>query len=162
MKFKGSELNEPQNTNQFPPQRIVRPPFTGEFQRVLPPIILELALIEDVTGPFCDEVKKEQYIAQLAVKLREPISQALRAGGFGEELQRLDEICRVSASETLVIRALNECYLDGELALKDIKQLPFYHTYKDYFEQTAEIVARTFAIAIAAAAAVQASPLDEE
>ncbi len=127
-----------------------------EVYRLLPPLILDLALIEDVTGPSCAHVVRDEYIARLSVRFRKPVAQELCEAGIVVSEAQLAEICRLAASEAFVIRGLSEARLNGEISLGDFRHLPFYPTYQSYFEQTPDIVAKAFGIAISAAAALEA------
>jgi hypothetical protein len=135
-------------------------PFPPEISRLLPKIILELALIEDVTGPWASEVMGDEYIAQLAARLREPIARELHQAGIAVTEVELVKICNVSASETFVIRRLSEARLEGEVLVEEFNHLPFYRTYQHYFEQSPDIVAKAFGIAINAAASDWAARRD--
>jgi hypothetical protein len=127
-------------------------PLAPETSRLLPKLILELALVEDVTGPWCSEVARDEYLAALARRLSEPIARELREAGISASEAEQARICLVAASETFVIRRLLEARLEGEILVEDFSHLPFYRTYQDYFEQTPAIVAKAFDIAINAAA----------
>jgi hypothetical protein len=135
-------------------------PLAPEIHRLLPPLILELALTEDVTGPFCAQVVRDEYIARLSSRLREPVVQELHKVGIAVSDGQLAEICRLAASEAFVVRGLNEARLEGEISLGDLRHLPLYRTYRNYFEPTPDMVARAFGIAISAAAAVEADRCD--
>lgn len=137
-------------------------PFSPEISRLLPKLILELALVEDVTGPWASAVVGDEYIAQLAPRLREPVARALRAAAIAVSEAELARICQVSASETFVIRRLNEGRLEGEVSVQDFCQLPLYRTYREYFEQSPEIVAKAFGLAINAAASDLAARRDAD
>lgn len=126
-------------------------PFQPEISRLLPKLILELAMTEDVTGPWASEVIGDKYIAQLALRLREPVARALREAAIAVSEGELARICQVSASETFVIRRLNEGRLEGEVLVEDFRHLPLYRTYQDYFEPTAEIFAKALSFAMNAA-----------
>lgn len=123
-------------------------PFPPEVSRLLSKPILELALCEDVTGPWASEVEKKEYIAELAGRLREPVARELREAGMTVTEEDLLRICQVSASETFVIRRLNEGRLNGEILVQDFNHLPFYRTYQNYFEQTPDILAKALGISI--------------
>jgi hypothetical protein len=122
-----------------------------EIYRLLPPLILELVLMQDATGPSCYQVVREEYVAQLAASLHEPVVRALQQARIGVSDDNLTEICRLSAGEAFVLRGLNEARITGEISIKDIRRVPFYRTYQDYFEQSPEIVARGVEIRTAVA-----------
>ncbi len=127
-------------------------PFPPEISRLLPKLILELAMVEDVTGPWASEVAGDEYVPHLASRLREPVAQALQEAAISVSEGELARICQVSASETFVIRRLNEGRIEGEVSVEDFRHLPFYRTYQDYFEPTPEIFAKALSIAMNAAA----------
>ena len=137
-----------------------KPTLAPEIYQLLPPLILDLALKEDVTGPSCAKVVRDEYIPQLSSCLREHVAQELHKAGITVSEAQLAEICRLAASETFVIRGLNEARAEGEISLGDFRRLPFYRTYQNYFEETPEIVAKAFDIAITAAAAIEAGRRD--
>ncbi len=116
-------------------------PLPSEISRLLPKLILELALVEDRTGPWASKVVGDEYIAELTPRLRESIARELGAAGIAVSEGELSRICQVSASETFVIRRLNEARLEGEVLVQDFCHLPFYRTYQDYFEESPEIAA---------------------
>jgi len=121
--------------------------------KLLPKIILEFAILEDVTGPSCGRVIRDQYQTELASRLRDPITQAIQASGLVVTEEQMKQICLGAAGETFVVRGLNEARLIGEISLRDIKQIELYHTYRDYFEQSPEIVIKALEVAIDAAIA---------
>jgi hypothetical protein len=126
-------------------------PLPPEILRLLPKLVLELALLEDVTGQWASEVEGDGYIAELASRLREPVARELLAAGIAVTQEELTRICHLSASETFIIRRLNEARIDGEVLVEDFNHLPLYRTYRDYFEQSSDVVAKAFGIAINAA-----------
>lgn len=137
-------------------------PFPPEISRLLPTVILELALSEDVTGPWASEVVAHKYIADLVPRLREPVARALSDAGIAVSEEKLGRICQVSASETFVIRRLNEARIEGELLVQDFCHLPLYRIYREYFEQSPAIVAKAFGIAINTAASDLAARCDAD
>jgi hypothetical protein len=127
-------------------------PLAPEISKLLPQLILDLALVEDVTGPWCSQVARDEYMAGLALRLREPVVRSLREAGIAVSEEELAKICGIAASETFVIRRLNEAQIEGEVLVADFRHLPFYLTYQGYFEQSPEIVARALQIALQSAA----------
>lgn len=106
---------------------------TPEIHQLLRPLILQLALAEDLTGPRCLEVGRDEYLTHVATHLREPVGRAFREAGIAIGDDKRDEICRALAGEVFVIRGLKEARQRGEISIKDIRHLPFYPIYKDYF-----------------------------
>lgn len=107
---------------------------TPEIHRLLQPLILQLALAEDLTGPRCLEVERDEYLAHVATQLREPVGRSFREAGVAIDGDKRDEICRAVAGEMFVIRGLKEAQQRGEISVKDIRHLPFYPVYKEYFD----------------------------
>jgi hypothetical protein len=132
-------------------------PFAPEISRLLPRLILELALLDDVTGPSASEVARDEYVAELARRLREPVTRELLRAGISVSEEQLARICHVAASETFVIRRLNQARLEGEILAKDFNHLPFYRTYKDYFEQTPDVVLKAYGLRFNSAASDSAA-----
>lgn len=121
-------------------------PFPPEISSLASKLILELAVVEDMTGPRASVVKRDEYIARLVPRLRGPVARELRKAAITVSQEKLDRICQVSASETFVIRRLCEALVSGEVAVEDFFHLPFYRTYQVYFEQTTESLAKAFRI----------------
>lgn len=97
--------------------------------------ILHLANAEDVSGPAASGLKADDYIAELAIQLRAPISLELKTAGMVVSSERLSRICHVAGSETYVIRRLKEAVDRYQISREDICHLPFYKSYRHYFEQ---------------------------
>jgi hypothetical protein len=135
-------------------------PCPPEISRLLPKLILELALREDMTGPCASGVVQDKYISELTSRLKEPVTRELREAGIEVSSEELAKISQVSASETFVIRRLNEARLEGEVKVQDFNHLPFYRTYQDYFEQSPEIVAKAFGIVVNAVVSDSAARRD--
>ncbi len=101
-------------------------------------------------------------LVDLAARLREPVTRALSDAGIAVSEEKLGRICQVSASETFVIRRLNEARIEGEVLVQDFCHLPLYRIYREYFEQSPEIVAKAFGIAINTAASDLAARRDAD
>jgi hypothetical protein len=127
-------------------------PIAPEIHPQLQKIILEFALLEDVTGPMCSLVDGDKYVAEGARRLRESIVLALQGAGITLPEEQLTVLCRVTASEAFIIRRLLEAKITGEMCKQDIKANPLYKTYKAYFDQAPEMAIRAFSLALQAAA----------
>lgn len=57
-------------------------PIAPELQPELQQIVLEFALLEDVTGPMCSTVDRDKYVADGARRIRESIVLALQGAGI--------------------------------------------------------------------------------
>ena len=127
-------------------------PIAPEIQPQLQKIILEFALLEDVTGPMCSLVDADKYVAEGARRLRESIMLAHNKAAVTLPDEQLTALCRGAASEAFIIRRLLEAKITGEMCKADIKGNPFYKTYQAYFDQAPGMATRAFALAIEAAA----------
>jgi hypothetical protein len=116
-------------------------------------IILEFALLEDVTGPMCSTVDSDKYVADGARRIRETIVLALQQAEITLTEEQLTTLCQGTASEAFIIRRLLEAKITGEMCNADIKGFPLYKTYRAYFNQTPEMVARALVLALEAAEA---------
>jgi len=125
-------------------------PILPEIRKLLPKPILDLVLLEDLIGPSCLRAKRGEYDKHLAERLREPLLKLTRDAGITVTDEQMAEVCRLAASEAFVIRGLNEARIVGEIPIEQIRELPFYTLYKDYFEQTPEIMERALYLALAA------------
>ena len=125
-------------------------PISPEIRKLLPKPILDFVLLEDLTGPLCLHVKREEYVEESAERLRDPLLQSLRDGGITATDDQMKEVCRRAASEAFIVRGLNEARIVGEISIEQIRELPFYALYKDYFEQTPETMKRALNLAFAA------------
>lgn len=124
-------------------------PRTAELLR---PVVLDHAILDNITCPSVGEVPADVYVRDLAVRLHDPIWHILKSAGTGASEPQLQEICRGAAGEVLVIRGLLELLMDEEIHLQEIQHLPFFKAYEDYFKQTPEIVSRTLYLALSVAA----------
>jgi len=125
-------------------------PISPEIRKLLPTAILDFVLVEDLTGPACLHVERGEYVKQLAERLREPLLKLTGDAGITVTEEQMAEVCRLAASEAFVIRGLNEARIVGEIPIEQIRELPFYNLYKEYFEQTPEIMERALELAFAA------------
>jgi hypothetical protein len=114
-----------------------RTPIAPEIRPQLQKIVLEFALLEDVTGPMCSLVDGDKYVAEGAHRLRESIVLALQGAGITLPDDQLTVLCRNTASEAFIIRRLLEAKITGEMCKTDIKGNPFYKTYQAYFDRVA-------------------------
>lgn len=121
--------------------------------KLLPKIILDFVIKEDITGPSCRRVVREQYQKELERRLREPVTKAIRFSGLVVTDDQLNKICTEAAGEAFVVRGLNEARLMGEISLRDIEKASFYRSYREYFEQSPEIIIKAFEVATDAALA---------
>lgn len=126
-------------------------PVVASVGKLLPNLIIEFAILDDVTGPLCASIVGAQYQSELTGRLREPITKAIKTAALEVTEEQMNQICRGAATEIFVVRSLNEGRLIGEISLHDIKHLELYQTYRAYFEQSPEIVIKAFEVAINAA-----------
>lgn len=124
-----------------------------EIRPQLQKIILDFALLEDVTGPTCSMVDGDKYAAEGARRLRESIILALQEAGISLPDGHLTVLCWDTASEAFIIRRLLEAKITGEICKADIKSNSFYKTYHAYFDQTPKMVTRAATLVLEAVAA---------
>ncbi|HEV2328651.1 MAG TPA: hypothetical protein VGY56_07690 [Verrucomicrobiae bacterium] len=122
-------------------------PVDPKIAKLLKDVILELAIFEDVTGPSCYEVERDEYVAQCATRFRDTIVEVLQKEAIAVSDEELDRICKGVAGEVFVIRALAEVRLNGEILVEDIKQVKLYQTYRGYFEASPEVEAKARQVA---------------
>jgi hypothetical protein len=127
-------------------------PIAPEIRPQLETIILEFALLEDMTGPKCSMVDDDKYVVEGAGRLRESIVRALQGAEISVSDEHLTMLCRDTASEAFIIRLILDAKITGEMCKTDIISNPFYKTYQAYFDQAPELVIRTIALALEAAA----------
>jgi hypothetical protein len=127
-------------------------------------VVLDHAILDDVTCPSVGSVPRDEYVNDLASRLRDHVCEILQQANLPAGEEELQALCRGTAGEVLVIRGLRELLLDDEISLNDLQHLPFFKTYRDYFAQTPEMVKRAFqmALSVAAAHGPQGQKEDEE
>lgn len=97
--------------------------------------ILAFAVAEDVLSPPCPhgETAIDEYIATSAIRIREAIVRGIRESAVDVPGDYVDELANRCASEAFAIRCCKEASKNGALSRRDLRQMPFYHTYKKYF-----------------------------
>lgn len=119
--------------------------------QLLRPVVLDHALLDNITHPSVGEMSHDAYVKDLAARLSDPVASVLRGAGIQVSEKELQGVCRGTAGEVLVIRGLLEAIMIGEICLEDIKHLPFFKNYENYFRQTPDIVSRALYLAISVA-----------
>lgn len=109
--------------------------------------ILVFAVKEDVNGPFDPEANGDVYIANSAAEFREAILEGIKAKEIFIPLEDVDELARRAASEAYVVRGFNEAWLRGEITEKDLRKIPLYSSYCEYFGRSLRVLALAWDIA---------------
>jgi hypothetical protein len=110
---------------------------------------LGLALADDTGGPVFGTVSKEDYITNSALRIRAKARRAVRGGDLSVPTEDLDKICWVVAGEAYLLRSLQAQKQAGQLTKADIKRMPIYGPYKDYFEMGSDLVSMAMNIGAA-------------
>jgi hypothetical protein len=117
---------------------------------------LGLALADDAGGAPFGSVPRDDYITDSALRIREKARRALTSGDLIVPAEDIDKICWVVACEAYLLRSLTAAKQAGELTDEDIRKMPIYGPYKDYFEIGSNLVG--MATSIAAAVGQPAQP----
>ncbi len=110
---------------------------------------LGLALADDTAGAPVGSVPREDYITDSALRIRDKARRATGIGDLSVPAEDVDKICWVVACEAYLLRTLQAQKQAGELSEEEIKRMPIYGPYKDYFEVASDLV--TMAMNIGAA-----------
>lgn len=116
---------------------------------------LGLACADDAWGAPFGAVPQEVYVPDSALRIRENARRALRIGDLHVPPEDVDKICWVAACEAYLLRSLKAAKQSGELTDAQIRKMPIYAPYKDYFEIGSDLAAATEAIAAAMGRPIQ-------
>lgn len=97
--------------------------------------MLAFALLDDVQGPPCPHSQTviDDYIAKTAIRIRESIVRGIHASAVDVPAEYIDELANRCGSEVFVIRCCKDARTNGLLTRKELRQMPLYPTYKNYF-----------------------------
>jgi hypothetical protein len=118
---------------------------------------LGLACADDAYGAPFGSVPREDYITESALRIREKARRAIRIGDLNVPTEDIDNICWVAACEAYLLRSLQAGLQAGEISDQDIKKMPIYGPYKDYFEKGSSLAAMATRIAAAAGQPIRPS-----
>jgi hypothetical protein len=109
-----------------------------------------LACADDAWGPAFGSVPMDDYITDSAIRIRENARRAIHIGELHVHPEDVDKICWVAAGEAFLLRDLKTAKDAGKLTDEDIRKMPIYGPYKDYFEIGSDLVNMAASIAAAA------------
>jgi hypothetical protein len=97
--------------------------------------IVAFALVEDLCGIPCPDGKiaVDNYIAKSAPRIREAIVHGLQKSEIDIHLDYISDLSKRSASEALIIRSFKEARARGLVSQKELRNMPLYRAYKEYF-----------------------------
>ena len=140
------------NEEEVDPKPLAQPrhpkyPLSTETRAWMDVRALGLALADDTGGPAVGNIAKEDYITDSALRVRKQVRHAISIGDLVVPPMDVDHICWTVACEAYLLRSLKAAKQAGELTLEDIKKMPIYVAYRDYFEIGADLVAGAMRIA---------------
>lgn len=110
---------------------------------------LGLALAHDTSGPPFGSVPRDDYITDSALRIRERARRAIAIGDLNVPAADVDKICWIVAGEAYLLRSLKAAKETGQLSDQDIRKMPIYVPYKNYFEIGSDLVQMASSIAAA-------------
>lgn len=115
-----------------------------EFQAV------GLACADDAWGAPFGAVPQEDYITDSTLRIRRNARRAIRMGELQVPAEDVDNICWVAACEAYLLRSLGAAMDSGRLSYQEIKEMPIYGPYHEYFEKEPGLIAMAERVAVAA------------
>jgi hypothetical protein len=109
-----------------------------------------LASADDAWGPVFGSVPQDDYITDSALRIRRRARRAVAIGDLQVLPEDLDQVCWVAAGEAFLLRSLKAARQNGELSDQEIRQMPIYGPYKEYFQESSNLVGLAAKIAAAA------------
>jgi hypothetical protein len=110
-------------------------PLSPRTEKYIQAQMLAFALLDDVLGPPCPHSQNaiDEYIAKAAIRIRESIVRGIHASAVDVPADYVDELANRCGSEVFVIRCCKDARKNGILTRKELRQMPLYPTYKNYF-----------------------------
>jgi len=121
---------------------------------------LGLACADDAGGAPFDTATRDAYVMECALRIRKNARRAIRIGELYVTTEDVDKVCWVAASEAYLLRSLKAARDSGKLSDQEIKLMPIYGTYHEYFENGTAFAAA--ATQIASTAGLPPRKTDEE
>jgi len=116
---------------------------------------LGLALADDAAGAPVGSLPRDDYITDAALRICKKARRAIGIGDLAVPAEDVDKICWVVACEAYLLRTLQTQKQAGELSEEDIKRMPIYGPYKDYFKMGSELVSMAMNIGAAVGQPIQ-------
>lgn len=117
-----------------------------------------LACADDAWGAPFGTVPQEAYVTDSALRIRRDARRAIRSGELQVPADDVDNICWVAACEGYLLRSLRAAMDSGKLSYLDVKRMPIYGPYHEYFEKGPGLIA--MAEGLAAAVGLPTRPAD--
>lgn len=111
---------------------------------------LGLACVDDAWGAPFGTVPQEDYVTDSTLRIRRNARRAIRSGQLQVPAEDIDNICWVAACEAYLLRSLRAAMDSGELSYQEIKRMPIFGAYHEYFEKGAALIATAEGLAAAA------------
>jgi hypothetical protein len=96
--------------------------------------VLGLACADDAWGAPFGAVSKDAYITDCTLRVRKNARRAICIGDLKTPAEDIDKICWVAACEAYLLRSLKAAKDAGKLTDQQIKAMPIYGPYHEYFE----------------------------
>ncbi|HZR18722.1 MAG TPA: hypothetical protein VFE51_15630 [Verrucomicrobiae bacterium] len=117
--------------------------------------VLGLACADDAWGARFGTVAKDVYITDCTLRLRKNARHAIRIGDLNAPAEDLDKICWVAACEAYLLRSLKAAKDAGKLTEQQIRAMPIYGPYHEYFEIGSQLAAMAQNVAGSAGVSIQ-------
>ena len=102
----------------------------------LSPMILVVAIKEDIVGPLCAKLDPAKYVPGSIPEFTQLIEAAIAAGKAKVPVAEIDGLARLSAAEMLEVRRVNESVQQGKAPIEAVREMDLYEWYHEYFEWT--------------------------
>jgi hypothetical protein len=117
--------------------------------------VLGLACAEDAWGMPFGTVAKDVYITDCTLRVRKNARHAIRIGDLNAPAEDLDKICWVAACEAYLLRSLRAAKDAGKLTEQQIRAMPIYGPYHEYFDIGLQLAAMAQNVAGSAGVSIQ-------
>ncbi|HZR20048.1 MAG TPA: hypothetical protein VFE51_22380 [Verrucomicrobiae bacterium] len=112
--------------------------------------VFALACADDAWGGPVGKIRVDVYMTDSALRIRSNARRAMEIGDLHLPQEDVDKMCWVAAGEAFLLRKLKASRAAGETSDQEIRRMPIYGPYKEYFEHGSDFVAMTKRIAAAA------------
>lgn len=111
---------------------------------------LGLACADDAWGAPFGTVPQEDYVTDSTLRIRRNARRAIGMGELHVNADDIDNICWVAACEAYLLRSLRAAMESGELSFGEVKRMPIYGPYHEYFENESGLIGMAEHLAAAA------------
>lgn len=117
--------------------------------------VLGLACADDAWGAPFGTVAKDAYITDCTLRVRKNARRAIRVGDLNAPAKDLDNICWVAACEAYLLRSLRAAKDAGKLTEQQIRAMPIYGPYHEYFDIGVQLAAMAQNVASSAGVSIR-------